>query len=38
METTFLENIKIAQNIVENDTVPSLRKNITSEERARMFR
>lgn len=38
METTFLENIKIAHTIVENDTVPSLKKNITSEERARMFR
>ena len=38
METTFLENIKIAQTIVENDIVPSLRKNITSEERARIFR
>lgn len=38
METTFLENIKIAQSKIENDTVPSLRKNITSEERARMFR
>lgn len=42
--TTFLENIRLAQALVEsenNDSVAALQRNpreITSEDRAKMFR
>lgn len=35
---TFLEDLKIAQSLVENDSVSALRKNLSNEERARIFR
>lgn len=45
MDATFLENIKLAQNIVNNESTDSVSSlgtsragEITSEERARMFR
>jgi hypothetical protein len=40
MDENFLDKLKIAQNMIENDTVPQLqlRKNMTSEQRAKLFR
>lgn len=37
-EDILITNIKLAQSLVDNDSLPSLRKNVTSEERAKIFR